>query len=86
MKRRHIEAARQHARDRLLGQFDWRTLADSEAVTVRPVRATKLALSEVEREILRLAEQGLRPQDLATLFSITDSDIEALLFGEAGTA
>jgi hypothetical protein len=87
MKRKHIEAARQHARDRMLGQFDWRVLADAEAAaTARPVRAAKLELSEVEREILRLHKLGLLQQDLATHFGVDDVTVHALLFGAAGSA
>jgi DNA-binding CsgD family transcriptional regulator len=54
-------------------------------VAAQPERSlcgAKLQLSEMEREILKLHRQGLRPVDLATLSALDDATVSAFIFGE----
>ena len=60
-------------------QYDWTHLA---AATVDPAtRHRPTALSEVQREILRLHKQGLTPRDLAVLFAMDDAAVRLLIYG-----
>jgi DNA-binding CsgD family transcriptional regulator len=64
-------------------QYDWRdfvnTSTDHEA---RANQHRPTELSAVQREILRLHKTGLQPRDLATLFGLTPSAVEAVIYGD----
>jgi hypothetical protein len=60
--------------------YDWRDLAT--ATQHKPTE-----LSDVQCEILRLHQRGLKVRDLATLFGMNDADMHLLIYGpdEPGT-
>jgi hypothetical protein len=74
MNRKHIEAARYHARTELLGQYDWRDMAIA-ANDDRPAREALL------RKVLALSAEGLTVPAIAKRLGTIPSAIEALLEG-----
>lgn len=74
MKRKHTEAAHQHARDGLLRAYDWRDMpAESSREIVHD--------ATVLREVMRLHTLGRTPDDIGTLLGLNPGDIRMLLYG-----